>query len=107
NKSWNMTALYNRIGPRLALVGDPTGAGFYDIYEKPRNLVDLMVSKKLWENKGELKLTVSDLLNNQYAFYDNPTAKAGYDFNSGDRINYAYKPGTTITLGFTYNFDLK
>jgi len=107
NKSWNMSALYNRIGPRLALVGDPTGAGFYDIYEKPRNLVDLMVSKKLWDSKGELKLTVSDLLNNKYAFYDNPTTRAGYDYNGGDRINYAYTPGTTITLGFTYNFDLK
>lgn len=106
-KTWNVTALYNRIGPRLSLVGDPVGAGFYDIYEKPRNLVDLNVSKRLWDNKGELKLTVSDLLNNQFAFYDNPTAKAGYDFNGGDRINYAYKPGTTITLGFTYNFDLK
>lgn len=106
-KTWNVTALYNRIGPRLSLVGDPVGAGFYDIYEKPRNLVDLNVSKKLWDNKGELKLTVSDLLNNQFAFYDNPTTKAGYDFNGGDRINYAYKPGTTITLGFTYNFDLK
>jgi TonB dependent receptor/Carboxypeptidase regulatory-like domain/TonB-dependent Receptor Plug Domain len=107
NKSWNMTALFNRIGPRLALVGDPTGAGFYDIYEKPRNLVDLMVSKKLWENKGELKLTVANLLNAKYAFYDNPTTKAGYDFDGGDRINYSYKPGTVITLGFTYNFDLK
>lgn len=106
-KTWNVTALYNRIGPRLSLVGDPVGAGFYDIYEKPRNLVDLNISKKLWENKGELKLTVSDLLNNQFAFYDNPTTKAGYDFNGGDRINYAYRPGTTITLGFTYNFDLK
>lgn len=107
NKSWNMTALYNRIGPRLALVGDPTGAGFYDIYEKPRNLVDLQVSKKLWEGKGELKMTVSDLLNNQFAFYDNLTEKAGYDFNGGDRINYAFRPGTTVTVGFTYNFDLK
>jgi hypothetical protein len=106
-KTWNITALYNRIGPRLALVGDPVGAGFYDIYEKPRNLVDLGISKKLWDNKGELKLTVSDLLNNQFAFYDNPTTKAGYDFDGGDRINYAYRPGTTITLGFTYNFDLK
>jgi TonB-dependent receptor len=107
NKSWNMTALYNRIGPRLALVGDPVGAGFYDIYERPRNLVDLQVSKKLWEGNGELKLTVSDLLNNQFAFYDNLTSKAGYDFNGGDRINYAYRPGTTVTVGFTYNFDLK
>jgi hypothetical protein len=106
-KTWNVTALYNRIGPRLSLVGDPLGAGFYDIYEKPRNLVDLGITKKLWDNKGELKLTVSDLLNNQFAFYDNPTTKAGYDFDGGDRINYAYRPGTTITLGFTYNFDLK
>ena len=107
DKSWNAAVMYNRIGPRLALVGDPTGAGFYDIYEKPRNLVDLQLSKKLWDNKGELKLTVSDLLNNQYAFYDNPTTGAGYDFDGGDRINYAYTPGTTITMGFTYNFDLK
>jgi outer membrane receptor protein involved in Fe transport len=106
-KSWNMTALYNRIGPRLSLVGDPAGAGFYDIYEKPRNLLDLMVSKKLWENKGELKLTVADIFNNKFAFYDNPTSAAGYDFNGGDRINYSYRPGTTITIGFTYNFDLK
>ncbi len=106
NKSWNMTALYNRIGPRLSLVGDPGGAGFYDIYESPRNLVDLMISKRLWEGKGELKFTIADLLNNQYAFYDNPTNGASYDFDGGDRINYAYRPGTTLTLGFTYNFDL-
>jgi hypothetical protein len=107
NAVWNLTALYNRIGPRLALVGDPVGAGFYDIYEKPRNLVDLQVARKLWEGKGELKLTVSDLLNNQFAFYDNATADASYDFNGGDRINFAYRPGTTVTLGFNYNFDLK
>jgi len=105
--SWNLTALYNRIGPRLSLVGDPVGAGFYDIYEKPRNLVDLQATRKLWEGKGELKLTVSDLLNNQFAFYDNATAAASYDYNGGDRINFAYRPGTTVTLGFNYNFDLK
>jgi len=105
NSIWNFTALYNRIGPRLSLVGDPTGAGFFDIYEKPRNLIDLQVAKKLWEGKGELKLTVSDLLNNPFAFYDNPTAKAGFDYKGGDRINYSYTPGTTITIGFNYNFD--
>ncbi|RYY30703.1 MAG: TonB-dependent receptor [Chitinophagaceae bacterium] len=107
NEGWNATALYNRIGPRLALVGDPTGAGFYDIYEKPRNVIDLQLSKRIMDKKGELKITVSDLLNNKYAFYDNASGKAGYDFGGGDRINYAYKPGTTITIGFTYDFDLK
>lgn len=107
NTSWNATILYNRIGPRLALVGDPTGAGFYAIYEKPRNVIDLQASKRILNNKGELKFTVSDILNNKYAFYDNPSSGAGYKFSEGDRINYAYTPGTTITVGFTYDFDLK
>ncbi|MBN8876830.1 MAG: TonB-dependent receptor [Sphingobacteriales bacterium] len=107
HQTWNATALFNRIGPRLYLVGDPTGAGFNDIYEKSRNVLDLQVSKKVFNNKGEWKLTISDLLNNRYAFYDNPSSKAGYNFEQGDRINYAYTPGTTITVGFTYDFDLK
>jgi len=107
NAKWNATVLYNRVGPRLFLVGDPTGAGFYDIYERPRNLLDVQVSKKVLNNKGEWKLTISDLLNNRFAFYDNPSSDVGYDFDAGDRINYSYKPGTTITIGFTYDFDLR
>ena len=105
--TWNASVLYNRVGPRLYLVGDPNGAGFYDIYEKPRNLLDLQAARKFFNGKGELKLTVSDLLNNRFAFYDNPSAKAGYSFNDGDRVNYGYTPGTTFTLGFTYDFSLK
>lgn len=106
SKNWNASVLYNRIGPRLYLVGDPIGAGFYDIYEKPRNLLDMQLARKFDDGKGEIKLTVSDIFNNAFAFYDNPTSKAGYDYNGGDRINYSYKPGTTFTLGFTYDFNL-
>nr|WP_242692223.1 TonB-dependent receptor [Aridibaculum aurantiacum] len=105
NNGWNGSLLYNRIGPRLSLVGDPNGAGFFDIYEKPRNVVDIMVSKKVLKEKGELRLTVSDLLNNRYAFYDNPSGKAGYNYSQGDRINYAYRTGTTVTVGFTYDIE--
>jgi hypothetical protein len=105
-EKFNATLLYNRIGPRLALVGDPTGAGFYDIYERPRNVLDFQISKKILQQKGELKLTVSDIINNRFAFYDNADNKAGYNFAQGDRINFAYRPGTNITIGFTYDFDL-
>ncbi len=104
---WNASLLYNRIGPRLYLVGDPVGTGFYDIYERPRNLLDAQVSRRILSNRGEIKLTISDLFNNQFAFYDNATTKAGYDFAGGDRINYAYRPGTNVLLGFTYDFALK
>lgn len=106
-KEWNATLLYNRIGPRLYLVGDPTGAGFYDVYEAPRNLLDLQATKKIIQGKGELKLSVSDIFNNRFAFYDNPSKKIGYKVSEGDRINYAYRPGTTVTVGFTYDFELK
>ena len=106
--TWNASLLYNRIGPRLFLVGDPPpfGAGFYDIYEAPRNVLDIQVSKKVMKKQGEVKLTVSDLINNRYLFYDNPSGKTGYSFEDGDRINFAYRPGTTISLGFTYDFKL-
>ena len=105
--TWNASALYNRVGPRLYLVGDPVGTGFYDIYEASRNLLDLQVSRKFLNNKAELKMTVSDLLNNRFAFYDNASKETTYSFSDGDRINYAYRPGTTITVGFTYDFTLK
>src|SRR5688500_10267521 len=72
--AWNATLLYNRIGPRLYLVGDPD-RGFYDIYEAPRNLLDLQISRKIMKNNGELKLSVSDIFNNRFAFYDNPSEK--------------------------------
>ncbi len=105
--SWNASILYNRSGPRLSLVGDPNGAGFYDIYEKPRNLLDFQIAKKVMKNAGEFKLTVSDIFNNKFAFYDNPSSKAGYNFAQGDRINYAYTPGTTVTVAFSYDINFK
>ncbi|MFN4285305.1 MAG: carboxypeptidase regulatory-like domain-containing protein [Lacibacter sp.] len=103
---WNATLLYNRIGPRLDLVGDPLGAGFFDIYENPRNLLDLQVAKRILKGNGELKFTVSDIFNNRFVFYDNPTADRRLNKAAGDRINYAYRPGTTYTIGFTYDFKL-
>jgi hypothetical protein len=48
----------------------------FDIYESPRNLLDLQAARKVFKGKGELKITVSDLLNNKFSFYDNPSKKA-------------------------------
>jgi hypothetical protein len=106
-KGFNASILYNRQGPRLSLVGDPDGAGFYDIYEKSRNLLDVQVSKKVLNNAGDFKLTVSDIFNNKFAFYDNADSKPGYSYAAGDRINYAYRPGTTVTVSFSYDINFK
>ncbi|HKH61866.1 MAG TPA: outer membrane beta-barrel protein [Flavitalea sp.] len=102
---WNGTLLYNRIGNRLALVGY-SSLGFPDIYENPRDVIDLQISKRILNKKGEVKLSISDVLNQDFMFYENVDSKRSYD-KTKDRIFSTYKPGSTITLGFTYDFDLK
>jgi outer membrane receptor protein involved in Fe transport len=101
---WNATLLYNRIGNRLALVGY-SSLGFPDIYENPRDVVDFQISKRVFNKKGEVRLSISDILNQDFMFYENVDSKRSYD-KATDRIFSSYKPGSTITLGFTYDFDL-
>ncbi|HEU4472408.1 MAG TPA: TonB-dependent receptor [Flavisolibacter sp.] len=96
------TLLYNRIGQRLTLVGDPV-LEVYDIYERPRDQVDLQIAKRILNNRGELKLNLSDLFNQQYYFYENIDDKKAFK-SSSDRRFSAYTPGRTFTLGFTYDF---
>lgn len=108
NKSWNGSLLYNRIGQRLSLVGayEIGVGGIPDVYERSRNLVDLQIAKKILNDKGEIKLTWSDVLGESFYFYENVDSKKSYNKGT-DRLFNAYKPGSTISLGFNYNFSLK
>ncbi|HEY6503344.1 MAG TPA: outer membrane beta-barrel protein [Chitinophagaceae bacterium] len=101
-KGTNISILYNRIGQRLSLVGNDD---FGDIYEKPRDLVDFQISQKIMKKKGEIRLTVGDIFNQAYATYENRDDKKTFD-SGVDKTFSSYTPGTTITVGFTYNFDL-
>lgn len=101
-KGTNISLLYNRIGQRLSLVGNNE---FGDVYEKPRDLVDFQISQKIMKKKGELRLTIGDILGQAYTNYENRDNKKVYN-GSSDKIFSSYKPGTTITVGFNYNFDL-
>lgn len=102
-KGTGVSLLYNRIGQRLALVGN---ADFGDIYEKPRHLVDIQLTQKVFDKKGEVRLTVGDIFNQPYATYENRDSKKAYSA-AADRYFTVFNPGTTITLGFNYNFNLK
>jgi hypothetical protein len=95
--------LYNRVGQRLNLVG-LNELGFPDVYERPRDQVDLQLSKKILAGKGELRFTWSDLLNPYYYFYENVNQQTS--FQQGiDRLFYAFRPGSTVTFGFAYDFS--
>ncbi|MBE7169166.1 MAG: TonB-dependent receptor [Williamsia sp.] len=104
NGGFSVNALYNRIGPRLKFraIG---GAG-KNIFEKPRDVVDVQVSKKLVQDKLELKLTVSDIFAQAFTWYykyDVDPSKTAYN-PSTDRIINSYKYGTTTTISVRYSF---
>ena len=101
----NLSLLYNVIGQRLRFVGNDN---YGDVYEKPRNLLDFQISKKIMKKRGEVRLTISDLLNQYVLLYEKPITKekTAYDENV-DRIFTRYRPGTTFSIGFTYDINIK
>ncbi len=109
NSKLNLTAMYNVIGQRIYLVGD---GRFGDVYEMPRNLLDFQVAYNLSE-RSELKLNVKDILSSPYRFYfdqDSDSKFTGSAFKDGsmqankDWILQQYRPGTTLSLTYSYKF---
>jgi TonB-dependent receptor len=101
NDKLNFNALYNRVGRRLAVAG---GVFFPDIWDAPRNVVDLQLALKVIKNKGELKFNAGDILNNRITqYYDNDGDKK-YNVAKGDQTINGYKPGSNYSLSFSYSF---
>lgn len=95
----NITALYNMIGRRIFLVGNAENP---NIWEAPRPLIDLQVSKKLMKDKAGIKFSITDLLNRKTNFYQDMNENGKYDA-VGDYLRISRKAGTTLTLSFVYN----
>lgn len=88
-----ITASYNLQGPRLVIAGAIKGRP--DVYEMPRNSLDIKASKKLGKH-FTASLTVRDILN--------APVRRAYDLPDGwvDFDNFRY--GTTYTFSLAYKF---
>ncbi len=118
---FGFTASYNKSGHRSNTINL---APYLVEYENGRNLLDVQVSTRLLKRKAELKLDVSNLLDEYILFYQNSNAyeqedpgnamgspmklKSGnttaYEPNNGDRVTYRSKTGRNFSLSFTYKF---
>lgn len=96
---FNATILYNRIGRRIWLAGSNQ---YLDTWENPRNLLDLQLTKRIVKN-GEIKLNVSDILNNEFIFYQDQNDNGKYDKVEDTRI-ISSTVGTNISLSLSYKF---
>lgn len=96
-----LTALYNRVGQRIAFVGNTL---FPSIWENSRDVVDFQISKKLLKNKAELKLNAGDIFNQKSIFYFNLDKSTSFDANA-DRQYFSTKYGSNFTISFSYNLS--
>ena len=99
---FNASVMFNKVGERLSLVGNQE---FPNVFERPRNQLDLQLSKKVIKDRGEIKINFSDILNNAFYFYENVDGPTAFK-NGVDRLFNAYTPGSTISVGFSYDFNI-
>jgi hypothetical protein len=92
------TLLFNQIGRRILYVGS---SDYPPVWENPRALLDFQIAKKVMKNKGEVKLNLSDLLN-QVAYYYHDLNNNGKFDKSTDAMAIARKYGTNVSLTFAY-----
>lgn len=104
NDGFSVNVLYNKIGPRLRARAVKNAA--FNVYEKPRDVMDIQVTKKLLNNRLEAKVTVGDVFAQSFSWYykyePNPSS-INYNKNT-DTIMNSYKYGTTTTVSLRYSF---
>ena len=103
--------LYNRIGKRIVGIGRvQTGTGesinndIPDMYELPRDAVDLTLSQRL-SKVFEVKVSLRDLLAQPVEFRQFPTFyDAQGNLHKREQTTKSYRPGRNISLSLSANF---
>ncbi len=90
--SWEAGVFFNRFGERLSAAG---GSGLPDIYEKPRNGLDAVLSFPLHQGV-RVKVKGVNLLDAEYLFEQSANGIA--------RVQRSYFAGRTISVGFSWDF---
>ncbi len=90
---------YNVIGKRILFVG---GGAIPDTYEMPRNVLDFSVRKGIKENLF-VKFGIKDVFNQEFLLLQDGNEDGVFD-RKNDQIFRRFKPGTTYSLGVTYEF---
>jgi TonB-dependent receptor len=103
---WQANILYNVFGQRIFAVGNKNNP---TIYEMPRNVVDLNLTKQV-NKKLEMRLGIQDILNQYVRFVQdfNRDGKIGSDVTSqtadADQTVRRFKRGSYYTLSAIYTF---
>ena len=96
-KKLQINLLYNIIGKRIMIIGFTE---YPDIYEMPRNHVDLTITKGFGKFI-EIKAGVKDIFNQPNLLLQDANQDGKFDRNN-DQIIEQYTPGRLFTLGISF-----
>lgn len=96
---FNTTVLFNQIGRRIFQVGF---SGFPDIYEAPRGILDWTITQRVFKN-GEIKLSASDILNQNAVFYQDRNESGKYE-SLEDTRTFGATFGSNYSVALSYKF---
>jgi len=95
-RSLQVSLLYNVIGKRIFMIGYDD---YPEIYEMPRNLLDLTISKGI-TGKLELKAGIRDIFNQEALLLQDGNQDGVFERRKDQNIERHY-PGTQFSLGLT------
>lgn len=95
----SLSLLYNVIGRRIIEAGF---LGYENVWEAPRNVVDAQVSKLLFD-RWELKINISDVLNQKRVYYQDLNKNKKYDEQFDNRL-LSTNWGTNYSFSVAYKF---
>lgn len=98
----SISAMYNRIGERVVVVGVP---GIPEVWEMPRDLVDLTITKSIGEH-FELRFGIQDILNQKISWLQDANEDGKLSRESDQSIQ-EFRRGSYYTFGLTYRFTTK
>jgi TonB dependent receptor/Carboxypeptidase regulatory-like domain/TonB-dependent Receptor Plug Domain len=113
--SWGLNLAFNRTGRKVV------NGGYDDLlvqYENPRSILDFQLNGRIFKQQMELKLNLSDILNQPFIIYNNFLANPsdplvvdvnndpkGLAFNKElDYTAYKVKKGMGISFSISYRF---
>lgn len=107
--TFSFSAALNRAGRRIVVVGttaEDSGpiSSYPDIYENPRNQLDLQIGQKLFKQSLELRINASNLLNDDFIQYQDYDLNGKYSGNTFDATVYSRKSYRHFSFTLSYTF---
>lgn len=97
---WQMSLLYNVIGPRIFLVGT---SDYPSWGEMPKQSLDLLVNKNI-NNHIAVNIGIQDILNQPVLIVQDSDKNGKFERHTSDLHIMEFKRGRYYTAGFRYTF---